>query len=203
MYAEQFGVQNPAAPVEAAAKWVQWAQAGIQAGALEHEADIRYNLDQWWKAKAPAYAAGSGKDRADLDRLDTYAYGIWNALEAGKVAGSSPSYWDYFRAYIGGGVPANPDMYKAASAAALAAQGMQTMAKTTAAESPSTSAFGTAMAALGAKFQAEIPGNVSASQAGWKQEGKLPSPLGIPLWGWALGVLALGVVIYAPSPRRN
>lgn len=202
MYAEQFGVKNPSSAVEAAAKWVQWAQAGILAGALEHESDIRYNLNQWWTAKAQAYPAGTSKDQADLDRLDTYAYGLWNALETGKVAGSAPAYWDYFRAYIGGGIPANPDLYKAASAAALSARGIQTMAKTTAAEPVSNSAFGTAMAALGKGFEAQVPGDVASANAFWEQKGKIPSPLGIPLWGWALGLLALGMVIYAPSPRR-
>lgn len=199
MYAEVFGIQSPTPDIEAAAKWIQWAQAGISAGAIENEGAIRYNLDQFWRAKAAAYPSSSQTDRANLERLDTFAQGLWGALETGKIYASSPSYWDFWRSYIGGGVPSNPDAYKAASAAAAAAEGQKAAAQRAAAASPTMANFGTAMANLATQNKANIPQDIAGSQAFWKQPGV--APLGIPLVGWvALGALAV-IVIATPTRR--
>jgi hypothetical protein len=198
MYAEVFGIQNPSAAVEAAAKWVQWAQTGLLSGAAENDATIRYNLNQFWTAKAAAYPVATLSDQANLDRLDTWVHGIWSALETGKIYASSPTYWQFWKSYLTGGTPINPDTIAAATAAAAANAGQQAAAQRVSAESPAQSNFGAAMAKLAVQNTANIPQDVASARAMWTQPGI--SPLGIPLLGWAaLGII--GIILVA-SPRR-
>lgn len=186
MYAESFGIQNPSAAVEDAAHWVQWAQAGIMAGAAENDSTIRYNLNQFWMAKNAAYGNESATGRAQLDRLDTFAHGFWQALEAGKMFSASPSYWDFWKKYWVGGSPDRPEAIAAATSAAAAAAGQEAAANRVG------GAFGVNMATLAAQNAANIPQELQAANTGWSQEGV--APLGVPLWAWIAGAAALALL---------
>ena len=193
MYAQVFGIQNPSPAVEDAAKWVQWAQAGIMAGAAENDATIRYNLNQFWTAKAAAYQTASPGDRANLDRLDVWAHGYWSALETGKIYSASPNYWNFWKSWWAGGTPSNPDSIAAATAAAAANAGQIASAQQVAAEAPAAGTFAAAMTALATRNTAQIPANQASAAALWTQPGI--NPLGVPLWAWGLGAAALIVLI--------
>lgn len=192
MYAEIFGIESASDAVEAAAQWVQWAQSGILAGAIENEASIRYNLGQFWNAKAAAYGTEDEVTDGQLDRLDTFAHGLWNALETAKTVASPPSYWSFWKSYIGGGTPDRPEAIQAATAAAVAAAGQEAAAKRTAAQDP---AFSRGMTTLAQANAANAANDLRAANGLWTQSGILPSPLGIPLWAWAVGALGLWLVL--------
>ena len=189
MYSETFGIQNPSAEVELCAQWVQWANTGIMNGASDNETDIRWNLTQFWNEKAAAYSGEDQQGQQNLDRLDTYAHSIWNALETGKIYSASPGYWSYWKAYLFGGTPSNPSAYAAASAAAAASAGEQKAAAATG------GAFGANVSTLAAGQAAALPTILAGSQGFWTQAGVLPSPLGIPLWAWAVGAVGLYLVV--------
>lgn len=188
MYAETFGIQNPSDVIENAAKWVQWAQAGIMAGATANDAAIRYNLNQFWTAKAAAYPIATPTDRSYLERLDTFAYGYWNALETAKIYASSPAYWSFLNSYIMGGMPIRGDVIAAASNAATAAGGMEQ-----AAIRANQGAFTAGMTTYAQNQARNVALDVSASGQLWKQDGL--SPLGIPLWAWIAGGIGLVLLV--------
>ena len=183
MYAESFGIQGASPAVEAAAQWVQWSQAGMLAGAAENDATIRYNLNQFWLAKNAAYGTEDAAGQAQLDRLDTYAHGFWEALEAGKIFSASPSYWNFWKKFWIGGTPERPEAMTAATNAAAAAAGQEAAAQRTGGQ------FGAVMTQYSRNAAAAISGEVASSNSLWKQAGV--SPLGIPVWAWALGAVAL------------
>lgn len=193
MYAEAFGIQNPSAAVENAAQWVQWAQAGILAGAAEHDGEIRYNLGQFWQTKAAAYPAEDATGQAQLDRLDTFAHGFWEALENGRIFSASPSYWETWKKYWFGGTPDRPEAMAAATQAAAAAAGQQ------AAAGRVGGSFGAGMSTLAQNNAANIPQNLAASGTLWEQKGI--SPLGIPLWAWIAGAALLGLYLWSAKNR--
>lgn len=197
MYAEQFGIQAPSDVVENAAKWIQWVQAGVLAGAAENDATIRFNLNQFWSLKQAAYPIANGTDQAALDRLDTFAHGFWNALETAKIYASSPGYWAYWTKFWTGGTPARPEALDAATAATAAAIGMQTNAAASAAN-PANAAFASGMTNYAQIQAANVAMDVKNANSFWNQLGV--SPLGVPLWAWALGAVALFVLL---SPSRN
>lgn len=193
MYAELFGIQNPSAAVENAAQWVQWVQAGILAGAAENDATIRYNLDQFWKLKAAAYGSEDQTGQSQLDRLDTFAHGYWEALEAGKIYSSSPAYWDYWKKFWFGGTPDRPEAMTAATQAAAAAAGQQASAQRVG------GAFGAGMSTYAQNSAANIPNELTSSNLAWKQKGL--EPLGIPMWAWIAGAVAIGLIYFMPKSR--
>ena len=190
MYAETFGINPASAAIEAAAKWVQWAQAGIMAGVSQNEEAIRYNLGQFWEAKNAAYGNESSTGKAQLDRLDTFAHGYWNALETGKIYSSSPGYWEYWKKWWMGGIPQNPDSIKAATAAAAAAAGQQAAAQRTG------GSFGAGMNQYAQNQAAAIPSHLRAAAGQWNQEGV--APLGIPIWAWIAGAAGLALILTMP-----
>lgn len=192
MYAESFGIQNPSAAIEAAATWVQWAQAGILAGSTDNDAAIRYNLNQFWEAKNQYYPLADPVERGQLERLDTYAHGFWNALETAKIYAATPNYWQFWKKYWIGGTPDRPEAMDAATAAAAAAAGEEEAAKRAAAANPSNAAFGSGFAALGRANAANVSGDLAAASGVWKQTGV--EPLGVPLWAWVAGAAALGLL---------
>jgi hypothetical protein len=200
MYAETFGIQYPSPAVEAAARWVQWAQAGLMAGAAENDPTIRYNLNQFWTAKAAAYPTSSQTDQTNLDRLDVWAHGIWSALETGKIYSAAPGYWDFWKSWFTGGTPVNPDSMAAASAAAAANAGQAAAATRVTTNAPTLASFGTTMAALAAQNTANIPQNQASAANLWKQPGVPGVIPSIPTWAWIAA--AAGVVILLTAGRR-
>lgn len=194
MYAELYGIQGASAAVENAAQWVQWVQSGLMAGATENESAIRYNLDQFWKAKAAAYPGEDETGRAQLERLDTFAQGFWNALETGKIYSSSPSYWSFWKKFWTGGTPDRPEAISAATSAAEAATQQEAAANRTG------GAFGQGMATYAQNAAANIPQNLASSNAMWKQTGAL-NPLGVPAWAWIAGAAALAILFLAPRGK--
>jgi len=199
MYAELFGIQGASAAVESAAQWVQWVQSGLMSGAAENEATIRYNLDQFWRAKAAAYPNEDGAGQAQLDRLDSFAYAYWNALETGKTYSASPTYWEYYKKSmlqaLGMSVtPDRPEAITAAANAAAAAAGMQASAQRT-----NNTAFSSGVSTLGKTWESNAPKDLSASNQLWAMKGN--DLLGIPIWAWIAGAAALGFMILAPRGK--
>lgn len=190
MYAELFGIQNPSDIVENAAKWVQWAQAGIMAGATDNDATIRYNLNQFWSTKGATYATANLMDRSQLERLDTFAHGLWNALETAKIYSASPTYWNYFYHTLVGGFTDRPEAITAATNAAAAAAGQEQ-----AAQRANQGAFTTGMTAYAQAQARNVAVDQQASAGMWKQPGI--NPLGIPLWAWIAG--AVGLILVTKS----
>ena len=186
MYAEIFGIQEASAAVENAAQWVQWVQAGINAGATENESAIRYNLDQFWKAKAAAYPGESEAGRTQLERLDTWAQGFWQALETGKIYSATPSYWSFWKKYWTGGTPDRPEAIAAATTAATAAVRGQEAAKRAGGN------FGLDMSNLASRTSANLTSELEQAGTLWNQKGI--APLGIPIWAWIAGAAALGIL---------
>lgn len=193
MYAETFGILGASPAVENAAKWVQWVQSGLTSGATENEAAIRYNLDQFWRAKAAAYPGEDETGRAQLERLDTFAQGFWNALETGKIYSSSPSYWSFWKKFWMGGAPDRPEAISAATNAAEAATMQEAAAKR------AGGTFGANMATYAQQSKANIPQDLAASAGLWKQAGV--APLGVPMWAWLAGAAALGVLLLMPRGK--
>ncbi len=65
------------------ARWVVWAgrEASLmQAEGDSHEKAARYNLDQFWKAKAAMFGV-AGDLQQDLIKLDMWAHRYWGILE--------------------------------------------------------------------------------------------------------------------------
>lgn len=193
MYAETFGIQGASAAVEKAAQWVQWVQSGLMAGASQNEGAIRYNLDQFWKAKTAAYPGEDETGRAQLERLDTFAQGFWNALETGKIYSSSPSYWNFWKKYWTGGTPDRPEAISAATNAAASAAGQEAAATRTG------GSFGQGMATYAQNSAANIPQHVASAGSLWNQSGV--APLGVPIWAWIAGAAALGILLLAPRGK--
>lgn len=186
MYAETLGIPNPTAEIETAAQWIQWALVGVQDGGNK-ESEVRWNLDQFWKVKNAYYPRATAEERGQLERLDTFAHGIWDALETGKMFRSTPSYWSFLKSAWFGGTPVNPDQIAAAAAAAQAEAGQIAAAKRAAAATPTQTAFGAGLARLGTQNQTNLPGQLSQAQRQWTQPGIIPS------WAWiaAAGIAAL------------
>lgn len=187
MYAEAFGINGAAPEVEEAAKWVQWAQAGILAGATANDGAIRYNLGQFWQVKSNIYQTADAVGKTQLDRLDTFAHGFWQALETGKMYSATPSYWDFWKKWWIGGTPDRPESIQAATAAAAAAAGQEAAAQRTGGN------FGAGMTQYAQNAAAAIPAQARSAAGLWEQTGV--SPLGIPLWGWLAGAGILAVLI--------
>jgi hypothetical protein len=192
MYAETLGIQNPSPAVEEASKWVQWSLAGVQYGA-EKEDQTRYNLDQFWKAKAAAYPTASAEEQGQLERLDTLAHGVWDALETGKMYRSTPGYWDYLKAYAFSGVPLNQGAIEAAQQAAKAQAGELAAAQRAAAASPAQVSFGAGLSRLATQNQANLPSQLAQAQRQWKQPGM--DLLGVPIWAWIAGAATIGLLL--------
>jgi hypothetical protein len=196
MYAEQFNIQNPSDLVESAAKWVQWAMVGSLAGGSK-EAEVRYNLNQFWQTKAAVYNTANALDRGNLERLDVMAHGIWDALETGKIFSSAPDFMDYLTAYALGGTPLRSGAIQAAAADSQAIAGQKAAAQRAAAF-PGQATFSTVFTQYADQNARNLPGVVSSADSIWKQAGV--NFLGVPLWAWGLG--AAGLVILIASGRR-
>jgi hypothetical protein len=180
MYAEVFGFTATSPGVEEAAKWVQWAQYGIMQGASKNDPTIRYNLDQFWKTKAQVYQVEGEQGRKQLEYLDTWAHGLWSALESGRVVSAAPSFAAWIGSSVTGSTPARP-------AAAQAMTNLQTLttAQVRAAEaSGSTAAL--AIAAQGRQAASTAAASKAAADAWWKA----PGPLGVPVIVWAAAAAA-------------
>jgi hypothetical protein len=193
MYAEGFGIANASAPIESAAMYLQWVQSEILNSATDNDSVIRYNLNQFWQAKADYYPIADQNERAMLDRLDSYAYGFWNALETAKIYTSSPSYWDFWKKFWIGGTPDRPEAMQAATAAAAAAEGQKNAAQRAAEENPKNNSFAAGFTALAKANVAAAPKDLAQATGIWSQTGM--EPLGIPLWTWGIGAAALVLLL--------
>lgn len=186
MYAETFGIQNPSAEVELCAQWVQWAQTALLAGATSNETEVRWNLTQFWNEKAAAYYAEDETGRQNLEKLDTWAHGLWNALESGKVYSASPSYWDFYKSFFAGGTPARPEALAAASAAAAASVGEKAAAER------AGGTFGTGFAQQAQNQLNNLPALAADASRLWKQPGAIQS---IPTWAWIAAAAGLYLMV--------
>jgi hypothetical protein len=193
MYWEQLGLSGSpsSAIVDGLALWLQWAQTGILRGQSRNEDEIRYNLNQFWSQKAAYWDTANDDEKSDMVKLDIYAHGLFSAMDKGKVYSASPSYWEYWKALVFGGIPRNPDSSDAAHEGYQAATDASTMA-----------------AAVGqsemAKFYAATAEQIKASEGDaarqWQQEGI--SILGIPIWAWLVGGAAILWIMYGPKVNR-
>lgn len=181
MYAEATIRATAVSPaVEDAARWVQWAQASVM-----EEAKSRYNLDQFWKAKASAYPNEGADGRAQLEKLDVLAHATWSALEQKKSVTASPDILPGLLSALIGTTPNRPGADQAAKQAMIAAQGAQ-------AASRRLGGWGGQIGAV------SLAGARITPQEGAKAW-KMPSTdfLGVPLWAWLVGggVIGLALVV--------
>lgn len=104
MYWEALGFKDSPAStdVEDVAKWLQWALTG--ATDPDQEKAVRYNLDQFWKAKASVYYSQSPIGKQQLEKLDTLAHGIWQALESREVYRQGPNFGAWLVNTLGNGL---------------------------------------------------------------------------------------------------
>lgn len=192
MYAETLGIPNPSPAIETAATWVQWSLVGVQDGA-NREQEVRYNLDQFWKVKAAYYPNASNEERGQLERLDTFAHGVWDALETGNMFRSTPSYWEFLKSAWFGGTPVNKDQIALAAAAARAQEGQRQAATRASAAATTQTAFGAGLARLATQNQQNLPGQLAQAQRQWSQPGIIPS------WAW---IMAAGVALLLILDRK-
>lgn len=184
MYTEALSLGEPAsAQVDAAAKFVQWAQFGILSGASKNDATIRYNLNAFWSLKAQTWGNASQAERAQLERLDVLAHGLWNALETGKVISAPPGYASFWASTVFGGTPSRPGAVQAAQGAASATAGLSAAAD--------RARF---LQAYAAQERASLGARQKAGDDIWSR--KAPGWFGIPWWAWAAGVVGLGLIVY-------
>jgi hypothetical protein len=183
MYWEALGMSGPVTEtIDALAKWVQWALGGIANGASSNEAVIRYNLSQFWKDKMEAYYSMEDYEKAEADKLDVMAHGILSALDTGLIYSKSPSYWNYWKTFVFGGIPERPETDAIKKEAEDAANDAATIAKS----------LGNQELSNFYKTNANNVKSISKdADTFWGQKGILSNPLGIPLWGWAIGLAAL------------
>lgn len=189
MYWEALGLAgSPSSPlVDELAKYIQWAQTGILAGGnqtgifggiSDNESAIRFNLNSFWSEKGAAWASASKEEQDDMVRLDIYAHGLLEALDQGKVYSSSPSYWEYWRTYVFGGTPRNPDSVEAAKEGFQAAKDASKAAATVGQ---------TDLASFYSQTAKNIKTSVGDAAKQWDQ-GSGMDFMGIPLWAWGLGI---------------
>jgi hypothetical protein len=131
-------------------------------------------------------------ERAQLDRLDTFAHGFWNALETAKIYASSPSYWNFWKKFWTGGTPDRPEVMDAATNAAAAAAGEEAAAQRIAA-TPENQAFAAGFTTLAQGNAANVAIDTRNAARLWNQPGV--DPLGVPLWAWVAGAVGLFLVL--------
>lgn len=176
------------AQVDAAAKFVQWAQYGITSGASANDAKIRYNLNAFWSLKQQLWANASQAERAQLERLDVLAHGLWNALETGKIVSAQPTFASDVGTYWLGGTPSRPGAVQAVQGAAAATAGLS-----------AASERARFLQAYAAQERASLASRQKAGDDLWTR--KAPGWLGVPWWAWAAGAVGLGLVIYLGGER--
>lgn len=179
MYWESLNLSGkPAsAAVEDAARWVQWAQAGIT-----DEQKTRYNLDQFWKAKAAAYSNESAEGRAQLEKLDVIAHSVWSALEGKTAIQTPPGFLSNLASVLIGTTPARPEADLAIKRAKLAVQ-------SGAAASRRIGGWGSGIVSSSEKG---IESSAALSSSVWKSNAEF---LGVPIWAWIAGGGMLGLAL--------
>jgi hypothetical protein len=170
--------------IETAAQWVQWALAGINKGAVENETDIRYNLNQFWVQKASIYDSESPDGQTQLNKLDVYAHGLWNALETGITYASTPSLFGQLQAMVTGGTPDRPGAVIASQNAKAAATG--------AAQLASSAGYSQDTANQLANYYTNVAAQSANDLAQSGQVWQGPSLLGMGWGTWAL--IGAGIV---------
>lgn len=181
MYAEATIRTTAASPaVEDAARWVQWAQASIM-----EDAKSRYNLDQFWKAKASAYPSEGAEGRAQLEKLDVLAHATWSALEQKKSVTASPDILPGLLSALVGTTPDRPGADLAAKRATLAAQGAQAASRR----------IGGWGSQIGISAMAGARATPQEGAKAWKMTST--DFMGVPLWAWLVGggVIGLALVV--------
>lgn len=196
--------------VEDLAKWVQWAMSKVGAGVSDvsyssipwwewlisapyaivtaptNEDVIRYNLQQFWDRKDAALSsASSEEERRQIYRLDMLAHGTLNAVAQGRMYSESPSYWQYWKAFIlGGDIPRDTsglasEARRAADDAAQAARqaGLQSLATYFERESDNVDAI------------------QESSDAFWNQGGVI-NVAGVPYWIWGIAGLSAAYLLW-------
>jgi hypothetical protein len=193
-YAEWFklapsGNASEDAIIEIAAKWVQWAASGVMAGASSHDAEIRYNLDQFWKYKAANYYSLGQAGRQKLETLDTWAHGYWAALETGKQVSAPASLYQMVKGAVTGEAPVRSGAEIATANLKTAGAGMS------ASGTAAGTAQGVALAKLGTQWASTADAGKTQADDVWKKMMSL-GPLGVPwlVWGIA-GVVGVGLIM--------
>lgn len=179
--------ESPA--VEEAAKWVQWAMAS---GTSADKADVvRYNLDQFWKAKSAAYPSQTAIGRAQLEKLDALAHGVWSGLETGEIFRQGPNFAAWLVNSVFGSQLGTGSREAAAARASAANAG---------AAAAAARAGGTWGGGLNSFFKALPSGQSLARDASGIDSGS--GPMGIPIMVWiAGGALVLGAVLLSGGDR--
>lgn len=183
----------PGAPanagVEEAAKWLQWAIFG---GTSADKAPVvRYNLDQFWKAKAAAYPVQSALGREQLEQLDVLAHGVWSALETGAIFQQGPNFGAWLVNSVFGTKWGTSDRDETAARLDAANAGA------VAAAARVGTSWGQSMGQGVAKFKG---GDYYAGVASSIDSGAKPG--GVPLWVWiAGGAVVIGALFLSRGDR--
>ena len=124
MYWESLGLPGSAVSemVEELAQYVQFAFYGLSRPGYTLDdykpiqEEIRYNLNVFWETKAEVLNGDlSQEERDQLYRLDIVAHQILSALDSGAIYAGTPTYFEFFKAFITGGVPSRPESDAAAA----------------------------------------------------------------------------------------
>lgn len=124
MYWEALGLPGSAVSemVEELAQYLQFAFYGLSRPGYTQEdfnqnaAEIKYNLTVFWEAKAEVWNGDlSPEERNQIEQLDVMAHKILSCVDAGAVYAASPTYFEFFKAFITGGVPSRPESDAAAA----------------------------------------------------------------------------------------
>ena len=130
MYWEALGMPGSAASemVEELAKYLQFAFYGLsrpgytQDDFNQNASEIKYNLTVFWEAKAEVLNGDiSQEERDQIYLLDIMAHKILASVDAGAVYSASPTYFEFFKAFINGGTPSRPESDAAAAEGVKAA----------------------------------------------------------------------------------
>jgi len=179
--AEGLQFEPSESPLEAAARWVQWAEASATTNTQDwgtKNQNTRYNLGQFWILKGDHYA----EDPAAWDRLDLRAHKAWAAIsELGMVADNPPAQKKYQdeaqQAYAG-----------AKSIAARLGQSTSTLDR----NSQSSSAWYAEAQTHGVDDRLSV---ALADRANELLE-EANAIFGIPLWVWGIGAVAVLYLLY-------
>ena len=191
MYWEALGFPGsaPSSTIEDLARWVQWAESGIMAGASDQEENIRFNLSSFWNDKAAAYPGFSEAERYAANKLDIRAHGLLEAMDEGLIWSRSPSYWSYWRSWWASTFTGRPASVDRPGSEALAEEAKQAARD---AAAGAEAAGSENEADYFRTVESQVDRNAANAAGFWKAQG---ADLGIP--GGISGLLMMGAGILA------
>lgn len=189
---DQAGPYGVSSTLTEAGHWVQYAEYSeglVEAEGDENEQNTRYNLQQWWAAKADLYPTASPAIQADLNTLDMWAHRWWGQLES-KLAVLSAGDEAKVQAYSAAATEAYT---KSAALAEIIQNQRMTKSATNQAADAST---------IPAWVKQNIPDTTftKALVDQFKTSAGTLGLFGLPWWVYAAGGVLLLVLLKPPTP---